>query len=113
MKTRSETFLTAREIDWEECGTGIRRQIMGYDPNLMVVKVRFDAGAVGARHSHPHAQTTCIVSGRFEANVGSQTRTLGPGDACYVDPDQPHGLRCLEEGIVLDIFAPARTDFLK
>ena len=41
MKTRSNTFIPERETAWESCGEGLRRQIMGYDPHLMVVKVAF------------------------------------------------------------------------
>ena len=41
MKTRSNTFIPERETAWESCGEGLCRQIMGYDPHLMVVKVAF------------------------------------------------------------------------
>lgn len=113
MKTRSNTFIPERETAWESCGEGLRRQIMGYDPHLMVVKVAFEKGAAGARHTHYHSQATYVVSGRFEACVGETRRTLGPGDGYYVAPDEPHELLCLEAGTLLDIFSPLRADFLK
>lgn len=113
MKIRSNTFLSGEKISWEPCGEGIRRQIMGYDPHLMVVKVAFEQGAVGARHTHYHSQATQIVSGRFEACIGSERRLLGPGDGYYVAPDEPHEVRCLEAGTLFDIFSPVRADFLK
>ncbi|SEA24856.1 Cupin domain-containing protein [Alistipes timonensis JC136] len=113
MKTRSNTFIPESETVWESCGEGIRRQIMGYDPHLMVVKVAFEKGAVGALHTHYHSQASHVVSGRFESRVGTEKRLLGPGDGYYVAPDEPHELLCLEAGIVLDIFSPLRADFLK
>ena len=79
----------------------------------LVVKVAFEKGAVGARHTHYHSQATYVVSGRFEACVGETRRTLGPGDGYYVAPDEPHELFCLEAGTLLDIFSPLRADFLK
>lgn len=85
---------------------------MGYDERLTVVKVRFERGAAGARHTHSHTQTACILSGRSEAAVGGGTRVVGPGDGYWVAPDEPHALRCLEEGVVPDIFSPMRADFL-
>ena len=113
MKTRSNTFIPESETAWEPCGEGICRQIMGYDPHLTVVKVAFEKGAVGARHTHYHSQATYVVSGSFEARVGALRRRLGPGDGYYVAPDEPHALLCLDAGTILDIFSPLRADFLK
>ena len=48
MKTRSDTFQFEKELDWEKPAPGIRRQMMGYDGQLMMVKVEFEEGAVGA-----------------------------------------------------------------
>ena len=35
MKTRSDAFQFEKELDWEKPAPGIRRQIMGYDGQLM------------------------------------------------------------------------------
>lgn len=113
MKTRSKTFCPEAEIAWEVCGEGIKRQIMGYDPHLMTVKVFFDTGAVGAMHAHYHSQSTYIVSGEFEVTIGDEKRVMRAGDGYYVEPDLIHGLTCLSEGIAIDIFSPVREDFLK
>ena len=51
MKTRSETFQFGESLEWHDAGKGCRRQIMGYDGQLMVVKVHFEKGAVGQQHS--------------------------------------------------------------
>ena len=34
------------------------------------------------------------------------------GDSYYAAPQQSHGARALEDGIVLDVFTPIREDFL-
>ena len=47
MKTRSDAFQFEKELYWEKPAPGIRRQIMGYDGQLMMVKVEFEKGAVG------------------------------------------------------------------
>ena len=111
MKTRSKTFISGEELPWEPCGPGVRRRIMGYDLHLMVVRVAFDKDAVGATHTHYHSQVTQIESGRYEVTIGGESRVLGPGDGYYVPADEPHGLHCLEAGVVLDIFSPLRPIF--
>lgn len=66
MKTRSEVFQFEKELKWEHPAPGIRRQIMGYDGQLMMVKVEFEKGAVGTLHEHYHSQATYVASGKFE-----------------------------------------------
>ena len=54
MKTGSENFIFAEGKEWEPAGEGVVRQIMGYNDDIMVVKVKFEKGAVGAVHHHIH-----------------------------------------------------------
>ena len=61
MKMCSEVFQFEKELKWENPGPGIRRQIMGYDEQLMMVKVQFEKGAVGTMHEHHHSQATYVV----------------------------------------------------
>lgn len=113
MKTRSETYQLESELQWENPAPGIQRQIMGYDGQLMIVKVKFDKGAVGTQHEHFHSQATYVVSGKFELSIGGVKKILGAGDGYYVAPDEIHGCVCLERGILIDTFSPHREDFLK
>lgn len=113
MKTRSETFQIGSEIPWETVGKGVKRQILGYDGQLMIVNVHFEKGAVGSLHEHFHSQATYVVSGKFELTIGDKKKVLVAGDGYYVAPDELHGCVCLEEGALIDVFSPHREDFLK
>jgi len=85
---------------------------MAYDGQLMMVKVKFDKGAVGSMHEHYHSQATYVVSGKFELTIGDKKEILSAGDGYYVAPDELHGCVCLEAGILIDTFSPVRADFL-
>jgi quercetin dioxygenase-like cupin family protein len=113
MKTKSTNFLFENELVWEKTGEGVERQIMGYDGQLMLVKVKFEKGSVGYVHEHFHSQSTYVVSGKFEVTVGDEKKILSAGDGFYMEPDIPHGAVCLEAGILIDTFSPMRLDFLK
>lgn len=113
MKQTSETFQFCGQIASETTPEGIRRQIMGYDEKVMLVRCTFDTGTVATRHSHPHSQLSYVVSGKFEAHIGDDVKIIGPGDGYYVEPDLMHHVVCLEGGVLLDIFSPRRDDFLK
>lgn len=113
MKTKSETFLLEHEKEWEKVGEGVRRQIMGYDGHVMMVKVAFQQGAEGYTHEHFHSQCSYVASGKFQVTVDGKMKLLNPGDGFYVEPDQMHGVICLEEGMLIDFFSPMREDFLQ
>lgn len=112
MKTKSGKFQISSETACTNPGPGITRQILGYDGQLMMVKVTFEKGAVGTVHEHYHSQATYVASGRFELTIGGEKRILEAGDGYYVAPDEPHGCVCLEAGILIDTFSPVRADFL-
>lgn len=101
------------ELPSAPAGQGVTRQILGYNDNLMMVKVSFEKDAVGAEHSHPHTQVTYVASGKFELTISGKKAILGPGDGYYVAPGELHSCRCLEPGVLIDTFSPMRKDFLE
>ena len=109
---QSEAFVPSMSIPWEGTGPGVSRQVLGHDPGLMLVSVRFQQGSIGPVHRHPHRQVSYVVAGRFEVSIGDATRVLGAGDCFIVPPDAPHGVVALEDGALVDVFAPPRADFL-
>ena len=96
----------------QDAGKGVTRRVLAYSSQLMCVENRFERGAVGALHSHPHTQITYVVSGRFSFTIGGETREVGPGDTILKTDGVIHGCTCLEAGILLDIFSPMREDFV-
>lgn len=100
------------EIEAESGGTGVKRKILSYTDELMIVENRFDEGAVGALHHHPHTQITYVVSGQFEFTIDGEKKIVNPGDSMLKKDGIEHGCVCLKEGILLDIFSPMREDFV-
>lgn len=101
-----------RDIQGEEAGPGVVRKVLSFTDELMCVENHFKKGAVGALHHHPHTQITYVVSGQFEFEIDGEKKIVNPGDTMLKKDSVPHGCVCLEEGILLDIFAPMREDFL-
>lgn len=103
----------ADSMEWEPFGINMHRMIMGYNKNIMLVKVKFDDGGLAAMHAHPHTQTSFIESGVFEFTVGEKSMIVKAGDGVLIDPNVPHACRCIEPGMVIDTFSPMREDFIK
>ncbi len=108
----SGLFQIDDETPWEDLGNGIKRQVFGYNDQIMLVKAKFEVGAVGDLHEHHHTQVTYVDSGAFEMTIGAEVRIIRKGDGYYVPPHVVHGCVCLEAGILIDAFTPHREDFL-
>ena len=78
----------------------------------MLVCVRFEKGAAGTLHHHVHRQVSYVESGRFEVTIDGNKKVLEKGDCFFVTPDQLHSVVALKKGSLIDIFTPARKDFL-
>ncbi len=111
-KTCSSVFQLSSELQWESPEPGVQRQIMGYDGQLMMVKVKFEKGAIGSSHCHYHTQASYVASGKFEVTIGDEIKIISAGDGFYVAPDTMHGVVCLEAGTLIDTFSPMRTTFI-
>lgn len=107
-----QPFAIAAERAWDTTAPGVRRKIMVHGPDLMLVRVEFEQGAIGARHHHPHRQATYVLSGRFRATIGAESRELVAGDCFFAAADVPHDVEALDAGALLDAFTPRRDDFL-
>ncbi len=108
----SNEFLLGSDIEWEEIGPGLKRQVMGYDDKIMLVKVNFKAGAIGQMHEHHHSQVAYVASGAFDMTIGDEVKRLKGGDSFYIPPHTMHGCVCVEDGVLIDVFSPHREDFL-
>lgn len=108
-----DIFFREKDSRWEEAGEGITRQITGYNTQLMLVKVKFETGAVGYVHDHFHSQGSYVASGKFKITIDGKSEVLETGDGFFVPPNAEHGAECLEAGILIDVFSPLREDFLK
>lgn len=108
-----QQFVDAEAIAWETVGEGVRRKILTYDANLMMVVVDFEQGGVGALHKHYHTQISYVKSGAFAITIGDDERVLKAGDAYYIPPNVLHGAVCQEAGMLVDVFTPMREDFVQ
>lgn len=105
-------FQHEADFAWEATEPGVKRKIMAYGPDLMIVRVVFEAGAVGKAHQHPHRQGSYVESGVFDVTIDGKTERLVAGDTFFVPADLVHGVVAVEAGQLIDSFTPMRTEFL-
>ena len=90
---------------------GLRRQLMSWSPDMMLVRHRMKKGWVGARHSHPHEQMVYIISGHLTFEYPGGVFEAKAGDSFLVPGDVVHQASAQEDSEVLDIFTPYREDY--
>ncbi|MEA5428567.1 cupin domain-containing protein [Arcicella lustrica] len=112
LSVKELTLVTDEQVAWEELGGGIKRKVMSYNDDIMLVKVAFEKGGVGAIHSHPHLQISYVSAGAFEITIGDDKKVLKEGDVYFVPSEVLHGAACLEAGELIDVFSPMRADFV-
>jgi|GEM_PF-131061 len=112
-EAKGKQFIIDADIPWQDLGGGLKRKIMSYDENMMMVKIVFEKGGIGAQHKHIHTQMSYVESGSFEVTIGNEIKTLKKGDAYYIPPNVMHGAVCKEAGVLIDMFTPMREDFVK
>ena len=100
------------DAEWVDAALGVRRAVLSSRPELMLVAVRFEAGAVGSPHSHLHVQASYVAEGTFDVTIDGATTRLGQGASFVVAPNLVHGVVALEPGLLIDAFTPQRDDFL-
>lgn len=105
-------FIAADSLEWQQMSEGVRRKIMTYDEKIMLVRVEFEKGGIGPLHQHIHIQVTNVESGKFEIEIDGVKKILVAGDVFHVPSMVWHGAKCLEKGVLIDVFTPMREDFL-
>ncbi len=106
-------FSFDHEYSWIPLDGGVQRKIMSYNTDMMLVRVCFDQGAIGAMHQHRHTQVTYVLEGVFEFIIGEEKKVISRGDSCLMPSNVSHGCICLEAGELLDVFTPFREDFIE
>lgn len=105
-------FIFSKDHEWKNVCEGVRRKILGYEKDIMLVAVEFKKGGVGSLHKHPHKQISYLVKGSFEVTINDEKKIMKAGDVFLVLPNLEHGVVALEDSMLIDVFTPYREDFI-
>ncbi len=92
---------------------GLIRRIGASNGKLMLAEHHMKKGWAGSHHSHPHEQVVYVVSGHIRAIVGANTFEARSGDSFVVAGGTEHSATALADSIVVDVFTPARDEYLE
>lgn len=109
---KPNAFIEDELTEWQPVDQGVSRKVMAFNDELMMVKVKFEKGAIGVLHQHYHSQISHVQGGVFEVQIGGKKKILKDGDGFYASSNVVHGVVCMEAGMLVDVFNPMREDFI-
>ena len=63
-------------------------------------------------HSHHHEQISIITEGKFEMQIGEETKVYEPGGVIVIPSHVPHSGKSITDCKIIDIFCPVREEYL-
>jgi quercetin dioxygenase-like cupin family protein len=111
MKESGVAYAAAEAAKRTHPEPGMVREVLAYNPQLMLVRHRFEKGWNGARHGHSHHQLVYVVRGHIRFVAEGTIWELRAGDSVVVNGGVEHQASALEESEVLDVFTPYREDY--
>jgi quercetin dioxygenase-like cupin family protein len=87
------------------------RQVI-HTGGMTVAHIFLRKGAVVPRHSHPNEQVSIVRAGRLLFQFDDSERIVEAGHVMEIAPGLPHRVEALEDSVALDLFTPARQDWI-
>ena len=91
---------------------GVSYKTLTFGERTSLSEFSLEKGSVIPRHSHPHEQTGYVISGRMLFNIGNEQFEAEPGDSWNIPSNVDHDVEVLEDTVVIEVFSPAREDYL-
>jgi quercetin dioxygenase-like cupin family protein len=80
---------------------------------MTIIQLAYKKGGVVPLHHHVHAQVTMVESGSLRMHMKGQSTVVKGGESLEVPSNAPHLAEALEDSSVIEVFVPARTDWIK
>lgn len=100
------------EIQEEQLSqTLTRRHITG--ENITIALFSLKKGCLVPTHSHDSEQISNVISGSLRFVVDGRQIIVRSKETLRIPPRVPHSAEALEDSEVLDVFSPARRDWIE
>ena len=111
-RTIRPNLQTHDEAQRIEMFPGVARRTLNAGEHTSIHEIEIAEGCVVPMHTHPHEQIGYVVSGRVKFELGDETKELSAGDSWVIPSEVPHEVTALEDAVVIDVFSPAREEFI-
>jgi quercetin dioxygenase-like cupin family protein len=91
---------------------GVSFKSLAHGEKTHLTEFRLDKGSIIPTHAHPHEQTGYLISGKMKFTIAGEVFMAEAGDGWNIAGNIEHGVDVLENAVVIEVFSPAREDYL-
>ncbi len=91
---------------------GIDLKTLSWGERTLLAQFAIDMNSRIPEHHHPYEQIGYLVAGRLQLTIGTETHTAEAGDSWCIPADTPHAALALLPCVAIEVFSPARADYL-
>ena len=91
---------------------GITQKTLVFGEKTLMVEFILSKGSALPLHAHPYEQTGYLVKGYMRLKIGDQEFDTREGDSWNIPMNVTHGAQILEDSVAIEVFHPARKDYL-
>jgi quercetin dioxygenase-like cupin family protein len=91
---------------------GVSFKSLAHGEKTHLTEFRLDKGSMIPTHAHPHEQTGYLISGKLKFTIAGEVFLAESGDGWNIAGDVEHGVEVMENSVVIEVFSPAREDYL-
>ncbi len=100
------------EIPVEQLNPQVTRQVI-HASSITIARLGIAQGGSVPTHAHVNEQVMNIISGRLKVLVDGVEMVLHGGQTLVIAPNIPHSVEALEPTVAVDVFSPAREDWIR
>jgi quercetin dioxygenase-like cupin family protein len=103
--------------DWnqmsaEQLNPRITRKAI-HSGSMTIARLELQKDAVVPEHSHHNEQIATVERGALQFEIEGGQKVVRAGESLVIPPHVPHAVVALEDTVVVDVFSPAREDWIK
>src|SRR5258708_4726591 len=80
--------------------------------SMTLARLELKKDAVVPEHHHVHEQVATVERGALRFTVGGVVQVVRAGESLVIPSNVPHDVVVLEDAVVVDVFSPAREDWI-
>jgi quercetin dioxygenase-like cupin family protein len=80
---------------------------------MTVARIHLKKGAIVPEHAHVAEQVSTITEGSLRFQIEGQEVRVSTGESLVIPPNVPHSAVADEDCVAIDVFTPAREDWIR
>ncbi len=105
-------FAQHDKLGYSESLPGITQKTLVYGEKTLMVEFVLTKGSTLPLHAHPYEQTGYLVKGHLRMKIGGREFDVHAGDSWNIPMNAGHGAEAPEDSVAIEVFSPARKDYL-